>query len=438
MTTFADLGVPGDLAAALAQRGIAAPFPVQEATVADGIAGRDLCGRAPTGSGKTLAFCLPLALRATKGRPRRPSALVLVPTRELATQVAETLRPLAAVRGRTVATFFGGTSVARDQRALRRGVDIAIACPGRLADLVQRGDADLSQVRTVVLDEADRMADMGFLPEVRRLLDRTPAERQTLLFSATLDGDVDVLVRRYQRDPVRHELAGAAEEQGDVRHLFWHAGAAAGERVGVVRDIVRELSPAIVFTRTKHGADRVARQLSRQGVAAAAIHGNRSQGQRERALADFTRGRVDALVATDVAARGIHVDSVGVVVHFDPPASDKDYVHRSGRTGRAGADGVVVTLVAPDKVTDVQQLQRRLALRQQVAPRDLAALTDPRAGARLSEGGAAPGRSGRSSGRGPGGNARGAGRGRGGHGRAGQGRSGRGRRPGRGRRQPAA
>ena len=380
MTTFHDLGVPEGLTAVLARRGITAPFPIQAATVAEGMAGRDLCGRAPTGSGKTLAFCIPLAARARKGRPGRPSTLVLVPTRELASQVARELRPLAEAQDRTVATFYGGTNLSRDQRTLRRGVDIAVACPGRLADLVQRRDADLRDVRMVVVDEADRMADMGFLPEVRRLLDMTAADRQTLLFSATLDGDVDVLIRRYQRDPARHELATPAQTRGDVRHFFWHAQS--NQRVAMARDVVTAVAPAIVFTRTKHAADRVAKQLSRLGVQAAPIHGNRSQSQRERALADFAKGSVTALVATDVAARGIHVDNVGVVLHFDPPATGKDYVHRSGRTGRAGASGVVVTFVAPDKVGDVHTLQRTLDMRQRVQAMALEQLTGPHNGRR--------------------------------------------------------
>jgi superfamily II DNA/RNA helicase len=374
MSTFIELGVPEDIADALARRGIAVPFPVQEATIADAMAGRDLCGGAPTGSGKTLAFSIPLAVNGRPGAPRRPGALVLVPTRELAAQVAGELRPLAELRGRSVATFYGGTNITRDQRSLRRGVDIAIACPGRLADLVRRGDADLRAIRIVVVDEADRMADMGFLPEVKRLLDQTAADRQMMLFSATLDGDVDVLIRGYQRDPVRHELATRDEDCGDVRHFFWHA--APNERVGIARDIVLASSSAIVFMRTKHAADHVAKQLNRQGVCAAVIHSNRSQNQRERALADFSRGRVAALVATDVAARGIHVDNVGVVVHFDPPANGKDYVHRSGRTGRAGADGLVVTLVAPDKVGEVKSLQRGLAIRQHIEKIALDRLTD--------------------------------------------------------------
>jgi superfamily II DNA/RNA helicase len=364
MTTFTELGVPRDIADALRQGGITAPFPIQEATIADGLAGRDICGRAPTGSGKTLSFSIPLAARAAKGKPHRPSALVLVPTRELAAQVAAVLQPLADVRKRSVATFYGGTNIARDQRRLRRGVDIAIACPGRLADLARRRDVDLRDVRHVVLDEADRMADMGFLPEVKRLLDMTSGDRQTLLFSATLDGDVDVLIRRYQNDPARHELVTAAEDRGDVRHFFWQAGQT--QRLGVTRSIVEQASPAIVFTRTKHGADRLVKQLSREGVRAAAIHGNRSQNQRERALANFADGSVTTLVATDVAARGIHVDNVGVVLHFDPPETGKDYVHRSGRTGRAGCDGLVVTLVAPDKVGAVKAMQRSLSMRPHV------------------------------------------------------------------------
>jgi len=371
--TFSELGVPRRLVDVLASRGVTDPFPIQELTLAEALAGRDLSGRAPTGSGKTLAFAIPLAVLAAQGGPRSPRALVLVPTRELAAQVAEELRPLAAARGRTVGTFYGGTTLSRDQRCIRRGVDIAVACPGRLADLVRRRDCDLSKVNLVVLDEADRMADMGFLPEVTRLLDATSDTRQTLLFSATLDGDVDVLVRRYQRDPVRHELGASAEEQGEVRHLFWSTEPL--DRVGLVADVVGRLRRAIVFTRTKHGADRVAKQLVRRGVTAAAIHGDRSQGQRERALADFSHGRVTTLVATDVAARGIHVDDVGVVIHFDVAGTDKDYVHRSGRTGRAGSDGVVVTLAVPEKRKDLLGIQRSLKLPQGVVGADLDHLT---------------------------------------------------------------
>ncbi len=363
MSSFSDLGVPRTMIDALARRGITAPFPIQTSTVPPVLAGRDVCGRAPTGSGKTLAFSIPVAMTAPAATgPGRPTALILVPTRELAAQVADILWPLAQARGRRVAAFYGGTSIGNDQQRLRKGVDIAVACHGRLADLVQRGAVGLQEVSIVVVDEADRMADMGFLPEVRRLLDRTSADRQTLLFSATLDGDVDVLIRRYQHRPAR--VALPAQRSGDVRHLFWRADTS--DRVRVTTEIITAVSPAIVFTRTKHGADRVARQLQRRGVTAVAIHGNRSQRQREHALAAFSDGRAAALVATDVAARGIHVDNVGVVVHFDPPATGKDYVHRSGRTGRAGADGVVVTLVPPDRRRDVTALQRGLSLAETV------------------------------------------------------------------------
>jgi len=358
--TFAELGVPADLVARLVRMERPTPFAVQTLTLRDAIAGRDLCVKAPTGSGKTLAFAIPLALNAATGRRGRPGALVLVPTRELAAQVGETLSPLAQERGRSLGVVYGGTNINRDLTALRRGVDILVATPGRLADLVQRGAADLSDVRMVVLDEADRMADMGFLPEVVRLLDRTHADRQTLLFSATLDGDVDTLVRRYQHDPVRHTLEVEASAAADVRHLFWPADREARRRL--TGDIVRHVDPAIVFTRTKHGADRLVKQLRQDGIDAAAIHGDRSQAQRERALESFRSGAVTTLVATDVAARGIHVDGVAVVVHYDLAGSDKDYQHRSGRTGRAGGTGLVVSLVDASQHGDVATIQRSLDL----------------------------------------------------------------------------
>jgi superfamily II DNA/RNA helicase len=358
--TFADLDVPAEIVAKLDQLGLTTPFPIQELTVEAGLAGRDLSGKAPTGSGKTLAFSIPVAARVGKGAPGRPKALLLVPTRELAAQVKETLAPLAAVRGRTVATIYGGTDIRKDVKRLRAGVDVVVACPGRLADLVRRRDVTLADVELVVLDEADRMADMGFLPEVKRLLDACRDDRQTLLFSATLDGDVDELVRRYQRDPIRREVASPAEARGDVRHLFWPAERPM--RRAVTAKVLREMTPAIVFTRTKRGADRLARQLAQDGIATAAIHGDRTQRQREKALKSFTDGSVTTLVATDVAARGIHVDDVAVVVHYDLPGDHKDYVHRSGRTGRAGAEGVVVSFVGDEESTDVDKMQIALDL----------------------------------------------------------------------------
>ncbi len=371
-TSFADLGVPTDIAATLDAAGITSPFPIQALTLRDSLAGRDICGKAPTGSGKTLAFALPVAVRASRATPGRPTALILTPTRELAAQIRKVLLPLAEARRLRVATFYGGTNIKRDLQDLRRGVDVAVATPGRLADLVRRGDIRLDRVEIAVLDEADRMADMGFLPEVTRLLDLVPDDRQTLLFSATLDGDVDVLIRRFQVDPARFELDTPAEEVGDVHHLFWPT--TREDRRDVTADILRASGQAIVFTRTKRGADRLARQLKQAGIRTEAIHGDRSQRQRERALDQFSRGQVTTLVATDVAARGIHVDDVAVVVHYDVPGSDKDYVHRSGRTGRAGATGVVVSLVLPDDHGTIADFQRALDIAPGLHEVDLAHL----------------------------------------------------------------
>ncbi|HUS62678.1 MAG TPA: DEAD/DEAH box helicase [Acidimicrobiales bacterium] len=362
--TFADLGVPSGLVAAMSRRGITEPFPIQAATIPDALAGRDVCGKAPTGSGKTLAFGLALALRATKSEPRRPRGLVLVPTRELAAQVSTELAPLLAVNGQRSLAIYGGTGYESQRRALRQGVEIVVATPGRLEDLIERRDIRLDAVEVVVLDEADRMADMGFLPAVKRILDAARPDRQTLLFSATLDGEIDVLVKRYQKNPARHAVVTAEEDIADVEHIFWRA--AREIRVQLTAHLVDEHKRAIVFCRTKHGADRLAKQLLANGVQAAAIHGDRSQGQRERALAAFRSGAVQALVATDVAARGIHVDAVPCVIHFDPPADHKDYVHRSGRTGRAGLTGTVVTLVGDEHRAAVKTLQRSLGMEQRV------------------------------------------------------------------------
>ena len=357
--TFRDLGVPAELADSLAARGIAEPFPIQAATLPDSLAGRDVCGRAPTGSGKTLAFGLAVAARKEVAEPNRPWGLVLVPTRELAAQVTEELSLLLAPFGATAVSIYGGTGYEHQRRALRRAVDVVVACPGRLEDLLANRDLTLDAVSVVVLDEADRMADMGFVPAVRRILDLTAPGRQVLLFSATLDGDVDKIVREYMTDPARHDVIGL-EEPGDVTHAFWNVAQA--DRVRITASVVREHGSTIVFSRTRHGADRIAKQLGQLGITAVALHGSRTQSQRDTALAAFVDGRASALVATDVAARGIHVPAVGCVVHFDPPADHKDYTHRSGRTGRAGAEGFVVTLVTPDKRKDVASLQRALGL----------------------------------------------------------------------------
>jgi superfamily II DNA/RNA helicase len=372
--SFADLGVPSDLVAALARRSIFEPFPIQTATLPDALAGRDLCGKAPTGSGKTLAFGVAAVARlgSVPARPRQPHMLVLTPTRELCAQVASELATVASARGKRVASFYGGVGYDRQIKGLSRGVDIAVACPGRLTDLMNGGHLRLDAATIVVVDEADRMADMGFLPDVRRILDKTPDARQTMLFSATLDGDVDVLVRRYQRNPVRHALAETAEDVSHSEHHFWRVESTA--RADVAAEIVAMAGRTIVFCRTRHATDRTARQLVARGVRAVTIHGDRTQAQRERALASFADGHAGALVATDVAARGIHVDGVAVVVHFDPPADAKDYVHRSGRTARAGATGVVVSLVTPDKAKAVRQLQRDLGVPAGIVAPDVSAL----------------------------------------------------------------
>ncbi len=357
-TTFAELGVPESISEALARRDITAPFEIQAVTIADALAGRDVCGRAPTGSGKTLAFGIPLVVAAERAQPKRPTALVLAPTRELADQIHTELRTFAAnVR---VAVVYGGVGYGPQLKALRQGVEILVACPGRLEDLIEQGALSLSDVDHVVLDEADRMADMGFMPAVRRLLDQTSPQRQTVLFSATLDGDVAKLTRDYQTDPVRHEVGDETPDITAASHVFWKVDKAT--RVGVTADAVNAVWPAIIFCRTRHGSDRLAKQLGRSGIQAAAIHGGRSQRQRTRALADFSKGRVHALVATDVAARGIHVDGVAAVIHYDPPEDHKAYVHRSGRTARAGEGGVVLSLLQPEQLKDSRRLQRRVGI----------------------------------------------------------------------------
>jgi superfamily II DNA/RNA helicase len=375
---FADLGVPRALSAALEQSGITTAFPIQAATLPDSLAGRDVCGMAPTGSGKTLAFGLAilarLAAKPVAGRRgrRKPSALVLVPTRELAAQIEEVISPLASAVGARVASIYGGVGYAKQLAALRSGVDVLVACPGRLTDLIDIGSVDLSLVDVVVIDEADRMADMGFLPTVRRLVDRTSASRQTLLFSATLGGPVDKLIRDYQHKPARHDVKPASDDRSQVHHHFWRVES--HNRVAVTAETITAHGPAVVFCRTKRGADRLSERLAKSGLASAAIHGNRSQSQRERALAAFRAGRLDVLVATDIAARGIHVDDVPLVVHFDPPADSTDYVHRSGRTGRAGADGNVVSLVGHEHLDATKLIQRRLGFENRIGSPDVPSL----------------------------------------------------------------
>ena len=368
--TFAQLGVPASIIAALARRGITRPFEIQTAALADALAGRDVCGRAPTGSGKTLAFGIPLVVGVSRAEPKRPRALVLAPTRELAEQIATEIRGFAGpIR---IGVVYGGVGYGPQLQALSRGVDILVACPGRLEDLIGQGAVSLSAVDRVVLDEADRMADMGFMPAVRRLLDQTSRQRQTMLFSATLDGDVAKLTRDYQRHPVRHVVGEETPDITAASHVFWNVEKA--DRTAITAEAVSAAWPAIVFCRTRHGSDRLAKQLGKAGIQVATIHGGRSQNQRTRALADFANGKVHALIASDVAARGIHVEGVASVVHFDAPEDPKTYVHRSGRTARAGQGGVVVTLVQPDQVKDMRLLQRRIGLNEAFTAPDPIAL----------------------------------------------------------------
>ena len=359
-TTFAALGVADDIVATLADAGIDEPFPVQALTIPDGLAGRDVCGKAKTGSGKTLAFGIPLVERTTKAASRRPHALIMVPTRELAVQVRAAIDPLAERRGLRVRAIYGGADIEKQVKALHRGVDIVVATPGRLIDLIDRKEVDLGDVTAVVLDEADRMADMGFLPQVEWVLRHTPKPRQTMLFSATLDGEVDHLVKAHLTDPVFHEVESTLPTFDAMQHRFLAVHQL--DKVKVTAAIARGAFRCLVFVRTKRGADRLALQLDREGVEAMPIHGDLRQSARERALRDFSEGKLHVLVATDVAARGIHVDDIDVVVHYDPPSDHKAYLHRSGRTARAGTSGVVATLVLWDQELEVKQMQKRLGL----------------------------------------------------------------------------
>ena len=358
-SSFRDFGLPARLAGALSTRTIHTPTPIQRAVLPDALAGRDVLGRARTGSGKTLAFLLPLVARLSGGgrpQPGAPRALILAPTRELVGQIDEALRPLAATARLTSRTVFGGVGQGPQVSALRRGVDIVVACPGRLEDLIRQGHCSLASVQITVLDEADHMAALGFLPVVRRLLTRTPDGGQRMLFSATLDRDVDTLVRGYLSNPVRHEADSARSPVGTMTHHVLQVERE--HRLPVLVDLTSAPGRTVVFTRTKHGAKALVRQLQRSGVAAAELHGNLGQNARTRNLEDFRSGRVAALVATDIAARGIHVDDVALVVHADPPADHKTYLHRSGRTARAGGSGTVVTLANTDQAGEVRRLLR--------------------------------------------------------------------------------
>ena len=361
---FTDLGIDQDLVDVLAERGITTPFEIQTLAIPDGIAGRDVCGKAKTGSGKTLAFGIPMIQRISKAKPHRPTGLALVPTRELAVQVCKELEPLAATRGLTFEAIYGGSPIEKQIAALKRGVDFVVATPGRMIDLIQQEELSVADLEGVVIDEADRMADMGFMPQVEWILRRTEKKHQTLLFSATLDGMVGALISRYQTDPVTHEVASNDVTVAEMEHRFLAVHEM--DRVRVAARIVEASNRTIIFSRTKWGADKLTDKLLGENVRAAAIHGDLRQAQREKALSDFQAGKVKCLVATDVAARGIHVDDVDVVIHYDPPSDAKTYVHRSGRTARAGESGVVVSLVLWNEELEVRKLLRRLGLKQPI------------------------------------------------------------------------
>ncbi len=361
--SFAELGLPAVLVAELAHRGLIDPFPIQAAALPDALVGADVLGRASTGSGKTMAFGLAMLVRLAgrTARPHHPRGLVLVPTRELAMQVADALEPYARALQLSVHSMVGGTSFTRQTEALRRGIDVLVATPGRLNDHLRNGTCRLSEVETTTLDEADQMADMGFLPQVRVILDLVPFDGQRLLFSATLDREVDALIRTYLTDPLIHSVAPATASVATMAHHLLLITAA--DKTPVVASLGAREGRTLMFVRTKHGADRLAKQLRRIGVTAGALHGGKAQNARTRILAQFRDGTVPVLVATDVAARGIHVADVSLVVHVDPPTEPKAYLHRAGRTARAGEPGLVLTLVLPDQRHEVETMTRQAGVR---------------------------------------------------------------------------
>ncbi|MFT6292411.1 MAG: superfamily II DNA/RNA helicase [Ilumatobacter sp.] len=367
--TFADLGLPAPIVDALNQRGMSAPFAIQAAVIPDALAGRDIAGRAPTGSGKTLGFGLPIVAGLVKAKPKRPVALVLAPTRELAEQIMSELTPFTKAMRKHATSIYGGVGYGNQKNALNKGTELVVACPGRLEDLMQMGAIDLCDVTQIVVDEADQMADMGFLPSVRRIVGKTSPDRQVLLFSATLDGPVAKLIKDFQHDPVRHEVGPKGPDIHAAHHVFWQMDRV--DRNENTAGVIERCGSTIVFTRTRHGADRLAKQLDKLGVRAQPIHGGRSQNQRDRALDSFKQGKASALIATDVAARGIHVNGVNAVIHYDAPADGSTYHHRSGRTARAGATGIVVSFVEPGTSKDVKKLQRDVGIQVAVTDADL-------------------------------------------------------------------
>ena len=361
---FSELGIEKDLVEELNHLGIIEPFEIQKITIPDILKGRDVCGKAKTGSGKTIAFGLPLLQLLPASKPGEPTGLALVPTRELAIQVCKELEPLALKRGLGVRAIYGGSPIEKQIEAIKKGVDFVVATPGRLIDLLERGDISVTSVQKIVIDEADRMADMGFMPQVEWILRQVELDHQTLLFSATLDGMVSGLISRYQQEPAMHEVESREVTVAEMQHRF--IAVHEMDQVKVAAAIISSSNKTIVFTKTRWGADKLASKLLQENVTAAAIHGDLRQSQREKALKDFTKGKIRTLVATDVAARGIHVDDVEAVIHYDPPSDAKTYLHRSGRTARAGGSGVVVSLICWDEELEIRKLMRRLGLKQPI------------------------------------------------------------------------
>ena len=356
-----NLGVDEQIVSSLIKRGINTPFPIQGLTIPDALRGNDVCGKAKTGSGKTLAFGIPMVQNLDQpSGDNNPRGLIMVPTRELATQVKEELDPLLNGKSLTAVAIYGGANIEEQIKAIKRGIDIIVATPGRMIDLLEREEISLQSLEMVVLDEADRMADMGFLPQVEWILRRVERNHQTLLFSATLDGVVNTLIQRYQSNPIMHEVEAKEITVEEMTHRFLHVHER--DKVKVAAAITRSVSRTLIFSNTKAGCDRLVRKLLTEGIRAQAIHGDLRQNIREKALARFASGKLPVLVATDVAARGIHVDGVEVVIHYDPPSDHKTYLHRSGRTARAGTDGLVVTLSLWDEELIVKRLQKRVGL----------------------------------------------------------------------------
>ncbi|MDY3128350.1 MAG: DEAD/DEAH box helicase [Corynebacterium sp.] len=368
MTTFADLGLPRSILNVLNRQGLTTPFPIQKAAIPDALAGKDVLGRGPTGSGKTFTFGLPIIANLAQSgasKPTKPRALILAPTRELATQIHERIEEAANASGLRILVFVGGVNINNHIRSLARPVDIVVGTPGRVQDLVNKGKLSLADVRITALDEADQMADMGFLPQVRKLLDLTATGGQRLLFSATLDGDVQELVKRYMNNPQTHSTAPVEAAVDTMKHVVVYIGEKEN-RNSIVLRIAARAGKTIMFMRSRHAVDRQVKKLRRAGIAALGLHGDKSQGARTKAISGFSSGEISCLVATDIAARGIDIQDVSLVVHIDPPAEHKSYLHRAGRTARAGTSGTVITLATDEQRDDVKKLLKKAGVDAQV------------------------------------------------------------------------